>query len=129
MSMLLARSYKFYLVIKSQSNMAVRSCAYMGCHAHINYGEIYDCTVKVLTENFYCSIALIKFLRVLSLKFCLTLDRFDSECCSLTVDFRKYFESTVDFAQIYPQCICAQHHLVCHFAYHIAQLCGGRKYW
>ena len=50
-----------------------------GCHAHINCGEICDHTVKVLTENFYCSIALIKLLRVLSLKFCLTLDRFGSK--------------------------------------------------
>ena len=32
-------------------------------HAPINCGEICDRAVKVLTENFYCSIASIKLLR------------------------------------------------------------------
>ena len=52
-----------------------------GCRVHVNSGEIYDCAIKVFTKNFYCSSALpaIKLLRVLSLKFCLTLsDQFDS---------------------------------------------------
>ena len=69
---------------------------------HLNCWEICDRAVKVLTRNFYCSITSIKLLQVLSLKFCLTLDpairlKTSKKCCSLTVDFRKYFELTVDF--------------------------------
>jgi len=47
--------------------------------APINCGEICDHAVKVLTEEFYCSIASMKLLRVLSLKCCLTLDQFGSK--------------------------------------------------
>ena len=72
-----------------------------GCRAHINCGEICDRVIKVLIKKIYCSIALIKLLQVLLLKFCLTLDQFDSKkCSSLTVDFRKYFELTFSLTAV-----------------------------
>ena len=51
------------------SNIIVHIDSSRGCHAPVNCGEICDHVVKILTENFYCSIASMKLLQVLSLNF------------------------------------------------------------
>ena len=84
----------------------------------INCGEICDRAVKVLTEKFYCSIASIKLLRVLSLKFCFTLDRFGSKHQRNVVAWPLTLENISNWllvwprSQVYPQRICARHPLV-----------------
>ena len=77
-----ARSHVAAMIRAKDSGMSLCECskfAYQGVSRAYKLWEICDRTVKVLTENFYCSIASIKLLRVLSLKFCLTLDRFGSK--------------------------------------------------
>ena len=73
-----------------------------------------------LDRNFYYSIASIKLLWVLSLKFCLTFDWFDSKhhrnvvAEPLTLEKIRIdrWLSVLPRSQIYPQCICARHPLV-----------------
>ena len=79
-----------------------------GCHTHIAklWGDLRPPEVKVLTKNFYCSFESgwsSCELTVLSLKFCLTLDRFCSKHQRNVVALPLTFENIDRWLSVWPR--------------------------